>query len=115
MHKVLEIYNLLSFSWSCFGLVFVFSLDNNLHIIACDVGQGDANLVQKGKAQILFDGGPNSEVLGCIGEHIPFYDRHIELVVLTHPDYDRGLIEVFRAYNLDTLVASSLDSSSQDY
>lgn len=97
--------------------VSFFSLDDSLHIIACDVGQGDAVLVQKGKTQILFDGGPNNEVLGCLGKHIPFYDRQIEVVILTHPEYDhyRGLIEVFNAYNVDTFVASSLDSSSQEY
>lgn len=91
--------------------------DENLHIVACDVGQGDAILIYQGKTQILFDGGPNNEVLSCLGENIPFWDKEIEVVVLTHPEYDhyKGLIEVFKNYKVHTLVASSLDSSSQEY
>ena len=46
--------------------------DGNLHIIACDVGQGDAILVTYKNIQILTDGGPDSSVLNCLGRHIPF-------------------------------------------
>ncbi|MEK7168882.1 MAG: MBL fold metallo-hydrolase, partial [Patescibacteria group bacterium] len=73
-----------------------FSIDNKLHIIACDVGQGDAILLQKNTTQILIDGGPNQKVLDCLGKHMPFWDRTVEVVFLTHPDIDHygGLIDV---------------------
>ena len=60
--------------------------DKNLHIIACDVGLGDAILITYGKTQILTDGGPDKKVLSCLGKYMPFWDREIEMVISTHPD-----------------------------
>ncbi|MDP3994781.1 MAG: hypothetical protein Q8P91_03040 [bacterium] len=103
----------------CVGVwLAVFALsDKNLHLIACDVGQGDAILVTYGDIQILTDGGANNKVLDCLGKHMPFWDREIELVILTHPDKDhfRGLIEVFRRYRVDNFVHNGLESGSQEY
>ena len=68
-------------------IIALFQLpDQNLHIIACDVGQGDAILITYKDSQILTDGGPNSKVLTCLGRHMPFWDRSIELIVSTHPE-----------------------------
>ena len=89
----------------------------NLSLIACDVGQGDAILVQEGSNQLLVDGGKGSKVLDCLSRHLPFWDREIELIVITHPQLDHygGLIEVFRRYSVNTLLANSLDSASAEY
>jgi competence protein ComEC len=91
--------------------------DDNLHLIACDVGQGDAILFTKGNIQILTDGGANNEVLNCLSKYLPFWDRRIELVVLTHPQQDhyQGLIEVFKRYQVTTFLTNDLDSSNQSY
>lgn len=88
-----------------------------LRVISCDVGQGDATLAIYGKVEILVDGGPGRKVLDCLSENIPFWDRHIELVVMTHPqkDHFEGLVEVFRRYDVEVFLADSLDSSSQEY
>ena len=75
----------------------VFSFpDNSLHLIFCDVGQGDAILVKKGFNQVLIDGGPDERVLGCLSENLPFWDRTLEMVVLTHPQADHltGLVPI---------------------
>lgn len=95
----------------------VFSIKPDLHIIACDVGQGDAILIQKNTTQILIDGGPNNSVLDCLGKHMPFWDRHIELVILTHPEADHysGLIEVFKKYKVTYFGQNNTNSSSQGY
>lgn len=96
----------------------LFSLpDNNFHLIACDVGQGDAILATYGNIQVLTDGGPGNRVLDCLSKHMPFYDREIELVILTHPQLDHfgGLIEVVRRYKVDTFMANSVDNSTQAY
>ncbi len=91
--------------------------EEKLHIIACDVGQGDAILAVYKDIQILIDGGPGSRVLNCLENHIPYWDREIEVVVLTHSQSDHytGLIEVFRAYRVDSFVISGLDSSNQGF
>jgi len=93
------------------------NLDQNLKIIACDVGQGDAILITQMTQQILIDGGPNNKVLLCLSDHMPFWDRDIELIILTHPEKDHygGLIDVFRNYNVANLVTSGLSSGSSDF
>jgi competence protein ComEC len=91
--------------------------DQNLHIIACDVGQGDAILITHRSTQVLMDGGPNTQVLNCLGNHMPFWDRTIELVILTHPQHDhhRGLIDVFKSYEVTQFVASSIGNDSRSF
>lgn len=91
------------------------SRDKNLHLIACDVGQGDAILAIYGKFQILTDGGPDNSVLTCLGKYIPFWDREIELVILTHPQFDHygGLIEVFSRYKVGTFLTNDFNASTQ--
>ena len=91
--------------------------EKKLHLIACDVGQGDAILVVYGTTQILIDGGATNKVIDCLGTHMPFWDRKIEVVLLTHPQLDHfgGLSEVFKRFQVERFVATSLDSSSQAY
>lgn len=98
-------------------LAVIYYPEPKLHLIACDVGQGDAILAVYGKTQILVDGGPGSSVLSCLSNNLPFWDREIELVILTHPQTDHytGLIEVFRRYTINKLLANPIDSGAQAY
>lgn len=99
------------------GLVWmaVFQLpDKNLHLVFCDVGQGDAVLISHRSHQILIDGGPNNQVLSCLGNNLPFWDRTIEMVVATHPDADHitGLIDVIKRYSVEQFVLNSAGKDS---
>ena len=87
------------------GLVWVLTQmpDRNLHVVFCDVGQGDAVLIIKGSFQMVVDGGPSRErLLACLGRNLPFWDRKIEVVVNTHPQKDHleGLLELKMRYKL---------------
>jgi len=87
----------------------VFSLpDGRLHITFLDVGQGDAIFIESPDgAQILVDGGPEgSAVLAHLGRHLPFWDRDLDLVVLTHPDNDHllGLLPVLERYRVKRIL-----------
>lgn len=77
--------------------------DNRLHLIFCDVGQGDAILITQGFNQILIDGGPNDKVLACLKNNLSFFDKKLEIVALTHPDADHltGIIPVMEKYKVD--------------
>ena len=88
-----------------------------LKIIACDVGQGDAIFATIGTTQFLIDGGPGNRVINCISKYMPFWDREIEVVILTHPEKDHygGLLEVFNHYNVGLFLASPVNSGSQSY
>jgi competence protein ComEC len=82
------------------------------------IGQGDAMLITtpSGK-QIVIDGGPNQDLLTVLGEKMPWFDRTIELVILSHPDSDHitALPEVLRRYNIQTIIMTGLQHTSGRY
>jgi competence protein ComEC len=82
-------------------LIYYFSSERNLKIIFLNVGQGDAILIRTIKGEnILIDGGPNKNIIFKLDSYIPFYERKIDLMILTHPDPDHlnGLVEVLKRY-----------------
>ncbi len=92
--------------------------DDNLHVSFLDVGQGDAVLIQRGSQQVLVDGGPSPQALTlALGKEMPFWDRTIELVVLTHPHADHltGLVEVFSRYRVLRVLYSDLEYDTPLY
>jgi competence protein ComEC len=73
-----------------------------------DVGQGDAILIESPDGhQVLVDGGPGDAVLRGLGDELPWYDRSLDLVVLTHPQADHmyGLIDVLGRYDVRRVLA----------
>ncbi len=92
--------------------------DDELHASFLDIGQGDAILIQRGSQQVLIDGGPSPQTLTReLGERMPFWDRTIELVVLTHPhdDHLSGLVEVLKRYRVEQVLYPDLDCDSSLY
>ncbi|TSA45443.1 MBL fold metallo-hydrolase, partial [bacterium] len=86
-------------------------------VVFFDVGQGDSAYVRTAQGNdILIDGGPDDSVLGKLGRVMPFLDRKIELVILTHPhaDHISGLVEVLKRYEVGGIVApdAPCDSAS---
>lgn len=92
--------------------------DQNLHIKIYDVGQGDSILVTSptGK-KVLIDGGPNQKVLEYLGRDLPFYDRKLDLVILTHPHEDHlsGLLEVVKRYEVGQVWMEKVVHTSDIY
>jgi competence protein ComEC len=90
--------------------------DEYVHLIFCDVGQGDAILITSGFTQLLIDGGRGDQVLSCLEENLPFFDRNIEVVIATHADADHigGLDEVLDKYFVSQVFTTRFvkDSSS---
>jgi competence protein ComEC len=89
--------------------------DDDLHVSFLDVGQGDAILIRKGSQQILIDGGPSPrEIMLALGRQMPFWDRTINLLVLTHPHQDHlgGLLEVLRRYQVNQVLYPNIAYSS---
>jgi len=94
------------------------SPDGRLHIFFLDVGQGDAIFISTPDGrQILVDGGPSPDaLLDELGDVMPFWDRSLDLVVLTHPDADHmnGLLVVPERYRIGRVVDSALSAGSDD-
>lgn len=93
---------------------FVFS-DGRLHVVFCNVGQGDAIYIRTPKGfDMLVDGGPNNAVVSCLNKHMPFWDRTIDIVLLTHPhsDHMAGFPAVFKEYKVSHFVTEKLDNDT---
>ena len=105
------------------GLILLFGFlgtlpDGKLHITFCDVGQGDAAYIRFPDGRdMLVDAGPNDKVLGCLGSHMPFWDRVLDIVVLTHPqkDHMQGLLSVFERYDVGYFIRSDIANSTEGY
>lgn len=104
------------------GLIFFYQYsrfnDNKLHVVFCDVGQGDAIFIRTPKGlDILIDGGPDNSVLSCLSNHMPFWDRTIEIVALTHPHADHlvGLIGVLKRYKVDLFITEKLENKTESF
>jgi len=64
--------------------------DGRLHLYFLDIGQGDGILIQTPSGrQLLIDGGASPQQLTTeLGAVMPFWDRSIDLLLMTHPDSD---------------------------
>ena len=97
--------------------VFYFEARQNLIVTFLDVGQGDAIFIEQGLNQILVDGGPNDLVLSKLAKRMPFWDRSIDMLVLTHPEADHlnGLLEVLKRYDIKMVVETGVEHSLPQY
>ena len=78
-----------------------------LKVYLLDVGQGDAIFIEAPNGnQVLIDGGPDNKVIQELAKVMPFYDRDIDMVVVTHPhaDHVAGLIGVLERYDVKNIV-----------
>lgn len=99
-------------------LVWRSGTQGQMEVIFLNVGQGDSILIRTpDEEHILIDGGPDNTVINRLGQNLPFYDRGIDLVVLTHPDSDHlvGLVEVLKRYPVKRILATGLKYSSAPY
>ena len=78
--------------------------DGALHLTVLDVGQGDALLIRTPAGHhLLIDGGPSgTAVANALGRRLPFWDKSLDLVVLTHAHDDHlvGLLDVVQTHRV---------------
>jgi len=92
--------------------------ENRLEIHYLNVGQGDSIMIKTPQNQkILIDGGPDMIILDQIGKNMPFFDRTINVMILTHPhsDHINGLIEVLRRYKVEQIYYTGALHTSPAY
>lgn len=100
------------------GILFKQIPDDRFHIYFLDVGQGDATFIKTPlNHQILIDGGPENLVIEELGKVMPFFDKTIDLVVLTHPHADHidGLVEVLKRFEVENIVINGIYSHESSY
>ncbi len=106
-------------------LVFAFSThgtasqkDGLLRVYFFDIGQGDSIFIETPSGrQILVDGGPDNKILSKLGEVMPFYDRDIDMVVVSHPHADHivGLLDVLERYEVKNIVEAKESYNSSEF
>ncbi len=89
-------------------------------VVFCDIGQGDATYIRlPEKIDVLIDTGPHKKILTCLSKHMPYFDRKIEMVFLTHPQKDHvgGLVWLFQSYKIENIFVPStlLDQKFDDH
>ncbi len=91
----------------------------HLSVTVLDVGEGEAILIEDAaRHRILVDGGPSAGAIeAALGRRLPFYDRRIDLVVLTHPQADHlgGLPAVMDRYRVGAVMTTSASADTQLY
>ncbi|MEK7185391.1 MAG: MBL fold metallo-hydrolase, partial [Patescibacteria group bacterium] len=89
-----------------------------LTVAFLDIGQGDAIFVEAPNGnQMIIDGGPNASLLRELGKVMPFYDRTIDVLVVTNPDKDHfaGFVDVLKRYQVDLVIESGTKNDSEIY
>ena len=89
-----------------------------LKVYFLDVGQGDSSFMQTPEGhQILIDGGPDASALEKLSSLMPFWDRTIDLVILTHPESDhmQGLLDILQRYKADYILWTGVNRISPGY
>jgi len=91
---------------------------NILTVRFLDVGEGDSILIDDSHGnQILIDGGKGDNILKKLDEYLPFYDRTIEMIVLTHADFDHlgGVLKVLESYKVENFLYSGIVLTGKSY
>lgn len=107
--------------FSGFALVVVLRVSGGsvgLRLYVFDVGQGDAIFLETPThEQMLIDGGPSDAVLEKLGRAMPFWDRTIDVILLTHPDADHltGLVSVLERYRVGRVVITGVEKNNTTY
>ena len=103
--------DIILFAFFSLAIVFYIFLssffDERTKIVFCNVGQGDSAYIRiKNKVDVLIDAGPDKSVLSCLGKHMPFWDRKIELAFLSHPNTDHynGYFYIIDRYKVDKFI-----------
>lgn len=89
-----------------------------LKIIFLDVGQGDAGFIEFSNGeQMLVDCAVDARILEALGRVMPYYDRTIDYLLVTHPDSDHygGCIDVLDRFKVKHIIYNGLEKFGDKY
>ena len=82
-----------------------------------NVGQGDSALILlPDSTQVLIDAGRDGKTVEQVAKEMPFLDKKIEFVVVSHFDSDHvgGLDEVMRSYDVDKIIIAKAQENQEE-
>src|SRR3989338_928440 len=107
---------------ACLKAIFLFwlsySAPQNLEVDFLYVVQGDAILIKTpGGQNILVDGGPDKIVTRRLAENLPWWDKRLDLMILTHAhdDHVSGLIAVLHRYQVKRILYTGVAHNTPNY
>lgn len=85
-------------------------------VVFLDVGQGDAEFIQTKAGNILIDAG-SSRVIEELGKVMPFYDRTIDVAILSHPHKDHflGFFDLLERYKIKIVIINNVECENSLY
>ncbi len=93
--------------------------DGKLHVWFLDVGHGNAVLIQTPDGgQILVDGGPNpSRLREGVGDALPFWDRRLDVLILTQPKSSalNALPSLLNRYDVGLMLTNGQAGQTETY
>lgn len=124
MQKIRE-----NFHWYILGFLFVATLlvwyavvaeyrAEKLTVAFLNIGQGDAIFIESPTGiQMMIDGGPGPIVLRELGKVMPFYDRTIDMLMVSNPDKDHmaGFLDVLDSFNVASVIEPGTMGASSEY
>ncbi len=80
-----------------------------------NIGQGDAIYIEAPNGnQVVVDGGPDAKILHELGALMPWYDKSIDMLVITNPDKDHiaGFVDVLKRFSVKYLLEPGTENGS---
>lgn len=90
----------------------------HLSIRFLDVGQGDATFFEfKNGEQMLVDCSKDRRVMHKLGKVMPFYDRTLEYLMITHPDLDHygGCVDLLKRLKVEYVFYNGFDKDDSKF
>lgn len=116
--KAWRVFFSLSFLFIFLSGISFFTKTNTTRIYFLSVGQGDSELIETNGIKVLIDGGPpNGRVVEELGKILPFWDKRIDVVLLTHPELDHfgGLAAVLEQFIVGTFISTGDISDDEKF
>jgi competence protein ComEC len=100
------------------GTIFYIQYFQTDRAVFLNVGQGDSIFFRTGAGEtVLIDGGSDNTVQTQLGKYMPFWERDLDLVILTHPhaDHVTGLVEILKRYNVKKIIMTGVSHTAPQY
>ncbi|MDO8594063.1 MAG: hypothetical protein Q7R93_00925 [bacterium] len=115
--------------WYILGFLFIAALlvwyavaaedrGGKLTVAFLNIGQGDGIFIESPTGtQMMIDGGPGAIVLRELGNVMPFYDRSIDMLVVSNPDKDHmaGFLDVLDSFKVASVIEPGTVGASAEY
>lgn len=92
--------------------------DGKMTVSFLNIGQGDSIFIESPTGtQVVVDAGPNKTIMKEISKVMPWYDRHIDMLIMDNPDKDHyeGFISLLDKYSVDVEMEPGIKPSPETY